>query len=525
MGEESGQGRSEREIYEARLHKAQSLRALGVDPYGSGHRVGGVASDLFARYGALDAKQLEEAKVSADVAGRIVAERSFGKAGFFKLRDRTGEIQVYVKRDLLGEAAYEIVRLAEVGDIVATAGPLFRTKTGELSIQARTFTVLTKALRPLPEKWHGLTDHETRYRRRYLDLIANAEVRAVFVMRARLIASIRKFLDAREYLEVETPMMQPLVSGATARPFVTHHNALELELNLRIAPELYLKRLLVGGFERVYEINRNFRNEGLSSQHNPEFTMLEFYEAYATYIDLMALTEELFLELGRELKGGARLSYQGKEIDLTPPFARLSMPEAVLKAAPELSRQDLHDPAKLRQVLLSSAEGRNAREREEIAHLDAGQLLARLFEERVEPSLVQPTFVTHFPTSVSPLARKSEADPELVDRFELYVAGREIANAFNELNDPIDQRERFLKQLEKKKLGDQEAMDYDADYIRALEHGMPPAAGEGIGIDRLAMLFCDVPSIRDVILFPLLRPERVSSEEAPAKEDSGDAPG
>ncbi len=522
MSEESGQGRSEREIYEARLHKAKALKALGVDPYGSGHRVGDVASDLFARYGALDATQLEEAKPPADVAGRIVAERSFGKAGFLKVRDRSGEIQVYVKRDLLGEAAYEVVKLAEVGDIVATAGTLFRTKTGELSIQAKTFTVLTKALRPLPEKWHGLTDHETRYRRRYVDLIANAEVRAVFAMRAKLISTIRKFLDARGYLEVETPMMQPLVSGATARPFQTHHNALDLDLNLRIAPELYLKRLLVGGFERVYEINRNFRNEGLSTQHNPEFTMLEFYEAYATYEGLMGLTEQLFLELARELKGDALLTYQGKEIDLTPPFARLPMPEAVLKAAPELSRQDLGDAGKLRHVLLA-AEGRNAREKAEIETLDAGQLIARIFEERVESSLVQPTFVTHFPTSVSPLARKSDRDPELVDRFELYVAGREIANAFNELNDPVDQRERFLKQLEKKQHGDQEAMDYDADYIRALEHGMPPAAGEGIGIDRLAMLFCDAPSIRDVILFPLLRPEKASSEDM--AEEPGSAPG
>jgi len=524
MSESDNQGRSEREIYEARLHKAQDLRALGVDPYGSGHRVGHTAGEIFARYDSLDGAQLEAAKVPVDVAGRVVAERSFGKAGFLKVRDRTGEIQLYVKRDLLGEAVYEIVKLAEVGDVVAASGPLFRTKTGELSIQATTFTVLTKALRPLPEKWHGLTDHETRYRRRYLDLIANAEVRAVFRLRAKLIQTIRKFLDERGYLEVETPMMQPLVSGATARPFVTHHNALDLDLFLRIAPELYLKRLLVGGFERVYEINRNFRNEGLSTQHNPEFTMLEFYEAHATYTDLMGLTEELFATLGRELVGGLRLAHAGEEIDLTPPFARLPMPEAVLRAAPDLSPKDLHDASVLRRVLLASP-GRNARERAELEGLDAGQLVARLFEERVEATLVQPTFVTHFPTSVSPLARRSEADPEFVDRFELYVAGREIANAFTELNDPIDQRERFLKQLEKKEHGDEEAMDYDADYIRALEHGMPPAAGEGIGIDRLAMLFCDVPSIRDVILFPLLRPEAVSEEGAAKGASVEKAPG
>jgi lysyl-tRNA synthetase class 2 len=505
------EGRSAREIYEARLHKLKALRDLGVDPYRSGYRVRDTASDVMGRYGGLDAKAVEDAKVSVEIAGRIVAERSFGKAGFLKLRDRTGEIQAYVKRDVLGEKAYEIVKLAEVGDIVAVSGPLFRTKTNELSIHADTFTFLTKAVRPLPEKWHGLTDHETRYRRRYLDLIANAEVRDVFVMRARLVQTIRSFLDARGFLEVETPMMQSLVTGATARPFSTHHNALDLDLFLRIAPELYLKRLVVGGFERVYEINRNFRNEGLSTRHNPEFTMLEFYQAHATYEDLMVLTEELFGALGRELKGGNRLTYQGMEIDVSPPFARLPMPQAVLKAAPELTPQKLHDAAALREVLLASG-GRSEGERAEIRSLDAGQLVARIFEERVEQTLVQPTFVTHFPTSVSPLARRSDSDPEFVDRFELYVAQREIANAFTELNDPEDQRSRFLSQLEKKERGDQEAMDYDADYIRALEHGMPPAAGEGIGIDRLAMLFSDSPSIRDVILFPLLRPQSAKDE-------------
>ena len=448
------EGRSEREIYDARLHKAQLLRGLQIDPYGNGHRVGHLAGEILARYGALDGPQLEAEKIAVDVAGRIVAERSFGKAAFLKLRDRTGEIQAYVKRDVLGEAIYEVVKLAEVGDIVAVSGHLFRTKTNELSIHAESFTFLTKALRPLPEKWHGLTDQETRYRRRYLDLIANAEVRATFVMRARLVQAIRRFLDARGYLEVETPMMQPLVSGATARPFATHHNALDLDLFLRIAPELYLKRLLVGGFERVYEINRNFRNEGLSAQHNPEFTMLEFYQAHATYADLMLLTEELFAALAQELKGGPRLTYQGTEIDLSPPFVRLPMPDAVLQAAPELSRPQLADAGALRQVLLGVG-GRNERERAELASLDAGQLVARLFEERVEPGLIQPTFVTHFPTSVSPLARRSDADPEFVDRFELYVAGREIANAFSELNDPVDQRERFLNQLEKKERGDQ----------------------------------------------------------------------
>jgi lysyl-tRNA synthetase class 2 len=384
-----------------------------------------------------------------------------------------------VKKDVLGEALFGTYKLCDVGDHVAVTGPVFRTKTGELSVHAETFEVLTKALRPLPEKWHGLSDVEIRYRQRYLDLIANAEVRETFKKRSKLVRAIRTFLDERDYLEVETPMMHPLVSGAAARPFETHHNTLDIDLYLRIAPELYLKRLVVGGFERVYEINRNFRNEGISTQHNPEFTMLEFYQAHATYEDLMALTEELFRTVATEVTGAAKVAYQGQELDFGQPFRRVTMADAVREAAPDAKVDGLE-----------------------------GKALAELFEAHAEAKLVQPTFVTQFPTSISPLARRNDTDPRFTDRFELYVAGREIANGFSELNDPVDQEGRFRDQLVKKQGGDQETMDYDADYIRALEQGLPPTAGEGIGIDRLAMLLTDSASIRDVILFPLLKPER-----------------
>ncbi|MHB8416528.1 MAG: lysine--tRNA ligase [Myxococcales bacterium] len=467
---------SEQEIYEARLRKAEALRAKGVNPWGNGHRVGSDIGPVVALLGGKSAAELEAEKPRASVAGRIVAERSFGKAAFLRLRDRTGEIQAYVKKDVLGDT-FEIYRLCDVGDFVAVEGPVFRTKTAELSIQAERFTFLAKSLRPLPEKWHGLSDVEIRYRQRYLDLVANEQVRETFVKRSRLVRAIRAFLDARGFLEVETPMLQPLVTGAAARPFRTHHNTLGLDLNLRIAPELYLKRCVVGGFERVYEINRNFRNEGISTQHNPEFTMLEFYWAYATYEDLMSLTEELFRAVATEVAGGPRVTCQGVELDFGKPFRRVAMAEAVREAIPGTDVEKLE-----------------------------GEALAQLFEEHVEPKLIQPTFVTQFPTAISPLARKNDRDPRFTDRFELYVAGREIANAFSELNDPVDQAQRFQAQLEKRREGDEEAMDYDQDYIRALELGMPPAAGEGIGIDRLAMLLTDSPSIRDVILFPLLRP-------------------
>ena len=471
---------SEQEIYDARLRKVEALRARGVNPYANGHRVGQTLAEVTLAHGGSPAERLDLEKPRASVAGRIVAERSFGKAAFLKLRDRTGELQIYVKKDVLGEAAFDIYKLCDVGDHVAAEGSVFRTRTGELSVQAERFTLLTKSLRPLPEKWHGLSDVEIRYRQRYLDLIANPEVAELFRKRSRLVRAIRAFLDDRGYLEVETPMMHPLVSGAAARPFTTHHNALDVDLFLRIAPELYLKRLVVGGFERVYEINRNFRNEGISTQHNPEFTMLEFYEAHATYEDLMELTEALLREVAVEVTGHARVPYQGLELDFGKPFRRATMADLVREACPD-ERIDLELPG-------------------------AGERLAALFEERVEGTLSQPTFVTQLPISISPLARKNDQDPRFADRFELYIAGREIANAFSELNDPIDQRERFERQLEEKRRGAEETMDYDADYLRALEHGMPPTAGEGIGIDRLAMLLTDSASIRDVILFPSLRP-------------------
>ncbi|HUB08680.1 MAG TPA: lysine--tRNA ligase, partial [Myxococcales bacterium] len=468
--------RSEQEIYEARLRKADALRARGINPWGNGYRPGSDIGPVVAAHQAKSTAELEAEKPRASVAGRIVAERSFGKAAFLRLCDRTGEIQAYVKKDVLGDA-FEVYQLCDVGDFVAVEGPVFRTKTGELSVQAERFTFLAKSLRPLPEKWHGLSDVEIRYRQRYLDLVANAAVRDTFVKRSKLVRAIRAFLDARGFLEVETPMLQPLVTGAAARPFRTHHNTLDLDLNLRIAPELYLKRCVVGGFERVYEINRNFRNEGISTQHNPEFTMLEFYWAYATYEDLMALTEELFRAVATEVTGSPTVTCQGVALDFGKPFRRLPMADAVREAVPGT----------------------------DVATLE-GEALAQLFEEHVEPTLIQPTFVTQFPTAISPLARKNDRDPRFTDRFELYVGGREIANAFSELNDPIDQAQRFQAQVEKRRQGDEETMDYDQDYIRALELGMPPAAGEGIGIDRLAMLLTDSPSIRDVILFPLLRP-------------------
>jgi lysyl-tRNA synthetase class 2 len=399
----------------------------------------------------------------------------------------------------VGEESFDQFRRFDLGDIVGFSGTPFRTKTGELSLRADAIRILTKSLQPLPEKWHGLTDVETRYRQRYLDLIANPEVREVFLKRSRIIGLIRDFMQQREFLEVETPMMQPIAGGATAKPFVTHHNTLNMDLFLRIAPELYLKRLVVGGFERVFEINRNFRNEGISIQHNPEFTMMEFYQAYATYKDLMDFTEELICHVSGEVVGKLKFTYGGKEVDLTPPWDRLSVREAIVKYG-DIAAADLED----REKLLKYAGGLGLEVDRNIGH---GKLLTEIFDEVAEPNLWNPTFITEYPTEISPLSRKNEANPEVVDRFELFIVGRELANAFSELNDPLDQKERFLRQLEEKEAGDEEAHAMDADYIRALEHGLPPTAGEGIGIDRLVMLLTDSSSIRDVILFPQLRPE------------------
>ncbi len=497
-------GNKEQEIYASRLEKAKKWRELGANPWGNGHRPQHLAAQIHQRHSSQSAEELDQLPAQAySVAGRIMALRSFGKAAFIQLRDRSGEIQVHLKKDVLGDA-YALFKLADVGDFVEVRGTVFRSKTGELTLAADRFVPVTKSLRPLPEKWHGLVDVESRYRQRYLDLIANPEVKAVFLKRNALVRFVRSFLDARDFIEVETPMLHSLVSGAAARPFTTHHNALDIDLYLRIAPELHLKRLVVGGLERVYEINRNFRNEGISTRHNPEFTMLEFYWAYATYQDLMDLTEEMFSECAKAILGTPKIIHQGREIDLSPGWKRIPMAEAVRECIPGLTDKDLSDPDRLRRELLSRGSAKVDRAGAE--QMNQGQLLAALFEMLVEPKLSAPTFITQFPTSISPLSRKSDANPEMTDRFELFIDGRELANGFSELNDPLDQKERFLAQLEAKRRGEQETMDYDEDYIRALEHGMPPAAGEGIGIDRMAMLFTHSASIRDVILFPLLKP-------------------
>ncbi len=494
----------EQEIFEQRLEKAAKWRELGANPFGNGFRPEHLAGEIAAKHQG-DSNEALEANPAAPytIAGRIVAERSFGKAAFLKLRDRSGELQVHVKKDVLGPQ-FDLYKLCDVGDFVGVTGVLFRSKTGELTLAASRFQPLTKSLRPMPEKWHGLTDVEIRYRQRYLDLVSNDQVREVFKKRSELTRYLRRFLDDRGYLEVETPMMHPLVSGAAARPFKTHHNALDLDLFMRIAPELYLKRLVVGGFDRVYEINRNFRNEGLSTRHNPEFTMLEFYQAYATFEDLMDLTEEMISGAAQAVTGKTQLTYQGHALDFGKGWKRIPMTEAIREAVPGLSDKDMSDADRLRTELLNTPH--SDAERRAIDQMSHGELVGALFEQHVEHTLTHPTFITQFPTALSPLARRNDSSPEFVDRFELYVAGREIANAFSELNDPVDQKGRFEAQQKAKERGQQETMDYDEDYIRALEHGMPPTAGEGIGIDRLAMLFTDAPSIRDVILFPLLKP-------------------
>lgn len=490
--------RSDNVLIRQRLETLAALRAAGVNPYPNDFRPTHVAAQIVAEHGDKDAQALAALGQTFALAGRVMALRSFGKAAFVKLQDRSGQLQAYVKRDGVGEEAFNVFARTDVGDFLGVEGPLLRTRTGELTLEARRVRLLCKSLRPLPEKWHGLTDKETRYRQRYVDLVVNPEVREAFRRRSRLIHLVRGFFLGRDFLEMETPMMQPIPGGATARPFVTHHNALDMTLYLRVAPELYLKRLVVGGVERVFEINRNFRNEGLSNQHNPEFTMLEFYQAYATYEDLMDLTEELFVYLAEELTGGRKIVYQGEEIDFTPGWPRLTVQQAVARYG-ELTEEQTEDPAAVRAYA--------ARLGLETAGIPHGKLLADVFETVAEPHLLQPTFVTRYPVEVSPLSRRNEQDPRFVDRFELYIARREIANAFSELNDPLDQLERFRGQAAEREAGDEEAHWVDLDYVRALEYGMPPAAGEGIGIDRVAMLFTDSPSIRDVILFPHMRPE------------------
>lgn len=491
-----------------RRRKLRELRERGIDPYPNDFRPSDTLAGVRGRFESFSAEELEKRNESVRVAGRIVGWRDFGRAVFLHLQDRTERLQVYVRRDRVGAEAFEAFRFAELGDFLGVEGRVFRTKTGELTVEARTARLLVKALRPLPEKWHGLTDVELRYRQRYLDLVSNPKSRRTFLVRAQVVEEMRRFLRERDFVEVETPVMQPLPGGAAARPFVTHHNALDMDLYLRIAPELYLKRLLVGGFERVFELGRVFRNEGLSTQHNPEFSMLEFYAAYATYEDFMTLTEELFVSLADRVLGTRRFAYGGTELDFEPPWRRLSLPEYVA------SRLELPAEAVL-SLDLPAIEAAAARRgirvesdyRTRYGEAAAGYLVAELFETLAEPELSQPTFVYLYPVAVSPLARRNARYPEFVDRFELYVAGREIANAFSELNDPEDQRRRFEEQLRVRAAGDEEAHRMDEDFLRALEYGMPPAAGEGIGVDRVVMLFTDSPSIRDVILFPQLRPE------------------
>jgi lysyl-tRNA synthetase, class II len=483
-----------------RIKKLDTLRALGIQPHGSRFEIKDRAGQLVRLHGEKTKDTLEQEKISCTLAGRIVGLRRFGKAAFAVLQDGADRIQVYLKKDLLGEQAYKVSEELDLGDWIGIHGILFRTKTNELTVEVRQLTFLSKALRPLPEKWHGLTDVETRYRQRYVDLIANPDVHQIFVTRSRIIAAIRAFLLERGFLEVETPMMHPIPGGATARPFVTHHNALATDLYLRVAPELYLKRLIVGGFPRVFEINRNFRNEGISTIHNPEFTMLEFYQAYADYNDLISLTEELLSRLAQQILGTTTFDYQGQEIRFERPWRRWSYMQAVL----EINHLD---PVVLkdRDAALNAARQLKVDVDGKAGH---AAILTAIFEETVEPQLIQPTFITDFPTDISPLAKRKESDPTLTDRFELYIAGREIANAFSELNDPLDQRERFEAQVAQREAGDEEAHYLDEDFLRALEYGMPPTAGEGIGIDRLIMLLTNQASIRDVILFPQLRPEK-----------------
>ena len=485
------------DLLKVRLEKIAALKAAGIDLYPNNIRPQNTTEEILAEFGNSEAEALAELKQQFSIAGRLMAMRNFGKAAFIKIQDRKGQIQSYVAKDILSENAFFVFKKLDIGDIVYISGKLFRTKTNELTIEAHDLCLLSKAMHPLPEKWHGLTDVESRYRQRHLDLISSPTVKEIFIRRSRIIQLIRQFMDKHDFLEVETPMMQPRAGGAVARPFKTHHNSLDMDLYLRIAPELYLKRLVTGGMERVYEINRNFRNEGISTFHNPEFTMLEFYRSYATYEDLMSYTEELFAFIASNIFGALKFTYQGTEIDLSPPWRRISVKDALLQMA-GMDNSALND---LTQAL-AFARGVGC----EVKNTDPlGKVLMAIFDQVVEKKLIQPTFVTHYPVAVSPLSRRSDTDPDIVDRFELYIYGREIANAFSELNDPADQKERFLQQLKERETGDDEAHEMDEDYIRALEYGMPPTAGEGIGIDRLVMLFTDSASIRDVILFPLLR--------------------
>ncbi len=510
----------DQKIYELRREKLKQIEALGHAAYPYKYETTHSVADVLAGYSDKSAEQLENPRVEVRVAGRIMGLRLMGKAGFIHLQQAGQRLQLYVKKDAVGEKGFELFKLFDIGDHIGARGYLFRTRTGELTVHVEELTFLAKSLLPLPEKWHGLQDVELRYRQRYLDLVMNPEVRNVFLKRSLLVASLRRFLEARGFVEVETPMMQPIAGGAVARPFVTHHNTLDLDLYLRIAPELYLKRLVVGGLERVYEINRNFRNEGISTQHNPEFTMLEFYQAYADYRDLMDLTEQMFPQAARDVTGSTRVTYQGEEIEFAK-WQRFSMREAIIQYWPEAAGAK---PAMSDFASADSVGKLVKRFNAAHAHMPydpeapAGKTIADLFAAVAEPHLLQPTIIYDFPIEVSPLSKVKRDEPDWVERFEVFIGRLELGNAFSELNDPEDQRSRFEMQLAQKARGDQEAHAMDEDYIRALAYGLPPAAGYGVGIDRLTMLLTDSKSIRDVILFPLLRPQAQAQEEAEEEE-------
>jgi lysyl-tRNA synthetase, class II len=509
-------------IYKMRLEKLKQIEALGQQAYPAKYDCTHTAPQILAEYSEKTGEQLEAARVHVRVAGRIMAIRLMGKAGFAHLQQDGQRLQIYVKKDAVGEKGFELYKLLDLGDHIGASGYLFRTRTGELSVHVEQITFLSKDLLPLPEKWHGLTDVELRYRQRYLDLAMNPEVREVFLKRGRLVQSVRKFLDEHGFVEVETPMMQPMAGGAVAKPFITHHNTLDMDLYLRIAPELYLKRLVVGGFDRVYEINRNFRNEGISTRHNPEFTMLEFYQAYTNYRGVMDLTQELIIQAAKDVTGGAKTKWGDTEIDWSAVnWRRMTMREAIIQYWPEtagtkpaLSDFAKHDSVKSLVERFNSAHSHMAYD----PNQPAGKTIAGLFEAVAEEHLTQPTIIYEFPTAVSPLSKEKADEPEWTERWEIYIGQMEISNGFSELNDPEDQRRRFEQQLNERERGDEEAHQMDEDYIRALSYGMPPAGGVGVGIDRLAMLLTDSHTIRDVILFPLLRPEKKVEQDGKSQE-------
>jgi lysyl-tRNA synthetase class 2 len=487
-------------LEQIRIQKLQQIKALGFDPYPTYYRYTHGLAEVARQFSSKTAEELEHGKYKVRIAGRILTNRPFGKAGFMTLSDGEGQLQVYAKKDQMSDSDFQLYKLLDIGDFLGVEGVLFRTKTGELTVLANELMFLAKSFLPLPEKWHGLKDIEIRYRQRYVDLVVNREVRDVFVKRSIIIRELRRFLDEREYLEVETPILHPIAGGALAKPFKTHHNALDMPLYLRIAPELYLKRLIVGGLNRVYDMNRIFRNEGISTRHNPEFTMLEFYQAYSNYTDLMDLTEEMLTGIAEKVCGSKVTTYDDQQIDFGK-WTRLSMKEAILKFSPEkIDENTLKDRAAIEALLTRLHAEFDPR-------LPLGNLIGTLFETVAEQHLVQPTFIYDYPVELSPLSKQKASDPSLVERFELYVGGMEIANGYSELNDPMDQKERFLAQLRERDRGDEEAHQMDEDYIRALSYGMPPTAGEGIGVDRLTMLLTNSTSIRDVILFPHLRAE------------------